>query len=109
MFFLVGVLLFGLGVVGEYIGRIYAQVRQRPRFVIATVFEDGERERGLAAGMPAAAAVPAAGAPVTAVPAAASGSANAAAASSATAIVGGSSVTAASAHPTARRGAGGGA
>ncbi len=25
--------LFGLGVVGEYIGRIYAQVRQRPRFV----------------------------------------------------------------------------
>ena len=40
MFFLVGVLLFGLGVVGEYIGRIYAQVRQRPRFVIATVFQD---------------------------------------------------------------------
>jgi len=40
MFFLVGVLLFGLGVVGEYIGRIYAQVRQRPRFVIATIFQD---------------------------------------------------------------------
>src|SRR5262249_17800430 len=42
MFFLVGVLLFGLGVVGEYIGRIYAQVRQRPRFVIATIFQDTE-------------------------------------------------------------------
>jgi undecaprenyl-phosphate 4-deoxy-4-formamido-L-arabinose transferase len=42
MFFLVGVLLFGLGVVGEYIGRIYAQVRQRPRFVIATIFQDIE-------------------------------------------------------------------
>jgi undecaprenyl-phosphate 4-deoxy-4-formamido-L-arabinose transferase len=42
MFFLVGVLLFGLGVVGEYIGRIYAQVRQRPRFVIATIFQDVE-------------------------------------------------------------------
>jgi undecaprenyl-phosphate 4-deoxy-4-formamido-L-arabinose transferase len=40
MFFLVGVLLFGLGMVGEYIGRIYAQVRQRPRFVIATIFQD---------------------------------------------------------------------
>jgi len=40
MFFLVGVLLFGLGMVGEYVGRIYAQVRQRPRFVIATVFQD---------------------------------------------------------------------
>ena len=42
MFFLVGVLLFGLGVVGEYVGRIYAQVRQRPRFVIATIFQDIE-------------------------------------------------------------------
>jgi undecaprenyl-phosphate 4-deoxy-4-formamido-L-arabinose transferase len=42
MFFLVGVLLFGLGVVGEYVGRIYAQVRQRPRFVIATIFEQLE-------------------------------------------------------------------
>ena len=42
MFFLVGVLLFGLGVVGEYIGRIYAQVRQRPRFVIATIFQEVE-------------------------------------------------------------------
>jgi undecaprenyl-phosphate 4-deoxy-4-formamido-L-arabinose transferase len=40
MFFLVGFLLFGLGVVGEYVGRIYAQVRKRPRFVIATVFQD---------------------------------------------------------------------
>ena len=42
MFFLVGVLLFGLGMVGEYVGRIYAQVRQRPRFVIATIFQDIE-------------------------------------------------------------------
>jgi undecaprenyl-phosphate 4-deoxy-4-formamido-L-arabinose transferase len=48
MFFLVGVLLFGLGVVGEYVGRTYAQVRQRPRFVIATIFEDSERTPAIA-------------------------------------------------------------
>jgi undecaprenyl-phosphate 4-deoxy-4-formamido-L-arabinose transferase len=37
MFFLVGVLLMGLGITGEYIGRIYQEVRQRPRFVIKKV------------------------------------------------------------------------
>lgn len=40
-FFLIGVLLLGLGVLGEYIGRIYEQVRQRPRYTIAAVLEDG--------------------------------------------------------------------
>jgi undecaprenyl-phosphate 4-deoxy-4-formamido-L-arabinose transferase len=38
-FFLIGVLLLGLGIVGEYVGRIYLQVRQRPRFVIAAIVE----------------------------------------------------------------------
>lgn len=33
-FFLVGLLLMGLGITGEYIGRIYLAVRQRPRFLI---------------------------------------------------------------------------
>src|SRR5437763_3148410 len=38
-FFLVGMLLFGLGLVGEYVGRIYQQVRERPRYTIEAVLE----------------------------------------------------------------------
>jgi undecaprenyl-phosphate 4-deoxy-4-formamido-L-arabinose transferase len=41
-FFLIGVLLMGVGVVGEYVGRIYEQVRQRPRFTVAAVLEQEE-------------------------------------------------------------------
>lgn len=39
LFFLMGVILFGIGLLGEYIGRIYQQVRQRPRYLIETVLE----------------------------------------------------------------------
>ncbi len=42
-FFFIGVLLVSLGVVGEYVGRIYEQVRQRPRYTIGAVLE----ERGM--------------------------------------------------------------
>jgi undecaprenyl-phosphate 4-deoxy-4-formamido-L-arabinose transferase len=38
-FFLLGMVLFGLGLVGEYVGRIYQQVRARPRFTIQAVLE----------------------------------------------------------------------
>ena len=38
-FFLIGMLLFGLGLVGEYVGRIYQQVRARPRYTIQAVLE----------------------------------------------------------------------
>jgi undecaprenyl-phosphate 4-deoxy-4-formamido-L-arabinose transferase len=38
-FFLIGVLLFGLGLVGEYVGRIYQQVRERPRYLIQAILE----------------------------------------------------------------------
>jgi undecaprenyl-phosphate 4-deoxy-4-formamido-L-arabinose transferase len=42
MFLLIGVTLFGIGLLGEYIGRIYEQVRLRPRFMIDTVLENQE-------------------------------------------------------------------
>jgi len=39
LFFLVGIVIFGLGVIGEYVGRIYEQVRNRPGFMIRSVLE----------------------------------------------------------------------
>ena len=41
-FFLIGMVLFGLGLIGEYVGRIYLQVRERPRYTIRAVLEAGE-------------------------------------------------------------------
>ena len=39
-FCLLGVLLFSIGLLGEYIGRIYEQVRGRPRYVVQAVLDD---------------------------------------------------------------------
>ena len=38
-FFLIGVTLFGIGLLGEYIGRIYQQVRHRPRYLVEAILE----------------------------------------------------------------------
>src|SRR3569623_1866110 len=43
-FFLMGVILFGIGLVGEYVGRIYQQVRGRPRYVVRTVLQKGPEQ-----------------------------------------------------------------
>jgi undecaprenyl-phosphate 4-deoxy-4-formamido-L-arabinose transferase len=50
-FFFIGALLVSVGVVGEYVGRIYEQVRQRPRYTVAALLEDGEAREG--PGLPA--------------------------------------------------------
>ena len=53
-FFLIGMLLFGLGLIGEYVGRIYQQVRERPRFMIRAVLEKAsDRQEDLPRNAPA--------------------------------------------------------
>ncbi len=37
LFMMVGGLFIGMGILGEYVGRIYGEVRQRPRFVVRKV------------------------------------------------------------------------
>jgi undecaprenyl-phosphate 4-deoxy-4-formamido-L-arabinose transferase len=38
-FLLIGIVLFGIGLLGEYVGRIYEQVRERPRFLVHELLE----------------------------------------------------------------------
>jgi undecaprenyl-phosphate 4-deoxy-4-formamido-L-arabinose transferase len=46
-FFLLGVILFGIGLVGEYVGRIYQQVRGRPRYVVQAILQEEPARRAL--------------------------------------------------------------
>ncbi len=39
-FFMMGVILFGIGLLGEYIGRIFQQVRARPRYVVQAILQE---------------------------------------------------------------------
>ena len=39
VFFFIGILLFGIGLLGEYVGRIYQEVQRRPRFLIRAILE----------------------------------------------------------------------
>lgn len=48
--FIMGILLFAVGMVGEYIGRMYSQVRNRQRFQIAEILQSkGEGKTGVEA------------------------------------------------------------
>jgi undecaprenyl-phosphate 4-deoxy-4-formamido-L-arabinose transferase len=42
VFLFIGLALFGIGLLGEYVGRIYAQVRERPRYIVEAVLEEGD-------------------------------------------------------------------
>jgi undecaprenyl-phosphate 4-deoxy-4-formamido-L-arabinose transferase len=43
LFVFVGLQFFALGVIGEYIGRIYREVRKRPEYVVANIHEAYDR------------------------------------------------------------------
>ena len=47
LYLLVGLGILGLGIIGEYVGRIYLEVRRRPRFVIREVLEGASDKPGI--------------------------------------------------------------
>jgi undecaprenyl-phosphate 4-deoxy-4-formamido-L-arabinose transferase len=55
-FLLIGVALFGIGLLGEYVGRIYQQVRERPRYLIQAILDAADAPEEQSAQAPPAAA-----------------------------------------------------
>ncbi len=47
LYLLVGLAILGLGIIGEYVGRIYLEVRRRPRFVIREILEGASAKPGI--------------------------------------------------------------
>jgi len=45
VFFLIGIILFGIGLLGEYVGRIYVQARGRPRYLVKVVLQKDHIEK----------------------------------------------------------------
>lgn len=48
-FFLIGVTIMSLGIIGEYTGRIYKQIQQRPHYIVRKIFEEnsGDEEENV--------------------------------------------------------------
>ena len=38
LFFFIGITIQGIGIVGEYVGRVYQEVRKRPRYVVKRTY-----------------------------------------------------------------------
>ncbi len=38
LFFFIGITILGIGIVGEYVGRVYQEVRKRPRYVVKRTY-----------------------------------------------------------------------
>ena len=44
LLFVGGIIMFSLGIIGEYIGRIYTESKQRPLYFIQDVFEKKQKK-----------------------------------------------------------------
>jgi undecaprenyl-phosphate 4-deoxy-4-formamido-L-arabinose transferase len=49
-FFFMGIILFGIGLLGEYVGRIFQQVRARPRYVVQTILQQRDDSQSASEG-----------------------------------------------------------